>query len=173
MRGTYDAIPPDFNGRLLPEGLGPVRGDHRQLPAPGAGDGGRRAAKIINGPEAFTPDNEFLLGETDVDGFFVAAGFCAHGIAGAGGIGQVMAEWIVSGDPGMDLWHMDVRRFGRQYRSPSYTLKRTDLENYETYYDIVYPGRSARQGDRCGRRRRTTGTSGTGRRSARSPAGSG
>ena len=101
--------------------------------------------KIINGPEAFTPDNEFLLGETDVDGFFVAAGFCAHGIAGAGGIGQVMAEWIVSGDPGMDLWHMDVRRFGRQYRSPSYTLKRT-LENYETYYDIVYPGQEREAG---------------------------
>ncbi|MDQ1670837.1 MAG: hypothetical protein QOE40_2898, partial [Actinomycetota bacterium] len=74
-----------------------------------------------------------------VDGFFVAAGFCAHGIAGAGGIGKVMAEWIVSGDPGLDVWHMDVRRFGKQYRSPSYTLKRT-LETYETYYDIVYPG---------------------------------
>ena len=101
--------------------------------------------KIINGPEAFTPDNEFCLGETDVDGFFVAAGFCAHGIAGAGGIGKVMAEWIVSGDPGMDLWHMDVRRFGRQYRSPSYTLKRT-LETYETYYDIVYPGQEREAG---------------------------
>ena len=53
--------------------------------------------KVINGPEAFTPDNEFCLGETEVDGFFVAAGFCAHGIAGAGGIGKVMAEWIVDG----------------------------------------------------------------------------
>jgi 4-methylaminobutanoate oxidase (formaldehyde-forming) len=101
--------------------------------------------KVINGPEAFTPDNEFLLGETEVDGFFVAAGFCAHGIAGAGGIGKVMAEWIVSGDPGMDLWHMDVRRFGQQYRSPSYTLKRT-LETYETYYDIVYPGQEREAG---------------------------
>ena len=52
---------------------------------------------MINGPEAFTPDNEFCLGETEVAGFFVAAGFCAHGIAGAGGIGKMMAEWIVDG----------------------------------------------------------------------------
>lgn len=44
--------------------------------------------QLINGPEAFTPDGEFILGESDVAGFFVAAGFCAHGIAGAGGIGR-------------------------------------------------------------------------------------
>ena len=43
---------------------------------------------MINGPEGFTPDNEFVLGETDVHGLFVAAGFCAHGIAGAGGVGR-------------------------------------------------------------------------------------
>ena len=136
---SYDAIPPDFNGRLLPESWDRFEEitANSQIRVPAMADVGLR--KVINGPEAFTPDNEFLLGETDVDGFFVAAGFCAHGIAGAGGIGKVMAEWIVSGDPGMDVWHMDVGRFGRQYRSPSYTLKRT-LETYETYYDIVYPG---------------------------------
>ena len=44
--------------------------------------------RLINGPEAFTPDNEFCLGESEVRGFFVAAGFCAHGLAGAGGIGR-------------------------------------------------------------------------------------
>lgn len=96
-------------------------------------------ASMINGPEAFTPDNEFCLGETEVAGFFVAAGFCAHGIAGAGGIGGVMANWILDGDPGLDLWHMDVRRFGPHYRSPRYTLARV-RENYESYYDIRYPG---------------------------------
>ncbi|MCW2995978.1 MAG: FAD-dependent oxidoreductase, partial [Conexibacter sp.] len=82
--------------------------------------------------------NEFCLGESEVDGLFVAAGFCAHGLAGAGGIGKVMAEWIVAGEPQLDLWHMDIRRFGPQYRSPAYTLKRTK-EVYETYYDIHYP----------------------------------
>ena len=112
------------------------------------------SASMINGPEGFTPDNEFCLGETEVAGFFVAAGFCAHGIAGAGGIGDVMANWVLDGDPGIDLWHMDVRRFGRHYRSPRYTLART-RENYETYYDIRYPGAERRRVGRCGRRPRT------------------
>ncbi|HMC07419.1 MAG TPA: glycine cleavage T C-terminal barrel domain-containing protein, partial [Solirubrobacterales bacterium] len=89
-------------------------------------------------PEAFTPDNEFCLGETGVAGLFIAAGFCAHGLAGAGGIGKVMAEWIAEGEPSLDLWEMDVRRFGAQYRSPSYTHARVK-ETYETYYDIRYP----------------------------------
>ncbi len=47
-----------------------------------------KVTRLINGPEAFTPDNEFCLGETEVRGLFVAAGFCAHGLAGAGGIGS-------------------------------------------------------------------------------------
>jgi 4-methylaminobutanoate oxidase (formaldehyde-forming) len=142
---SYDAIPADFNGRLLPEVWERFEEitANSQVRVPAMADVGLR--KVINGPEAFTPDNEFLLGETEVDGFFVAAGFCAHGIAGAGGVGKVMAEWIVSGDPGMDLWHMDVRRFGRQYRSPSYTLVKT-LETYQTYYDIVYPGQEREAG---------------------------
>ena len=50
-----------------------------------------------------------------------------------------MAEWIATGEPSMDVAHMDVNRFGAQYRSPSFTLKRT-LENYQTYYDIRFPG---------------------------------
>ena len=82
-----------------------------------------KVTRMINGPEGFTPDNEFCLGETEVPGLFVAGGFCAHGLAGAGGVGKVMAEWIVGGEPSMDLWQMDVRRFGAQYRSPSYTLE--------------------------------------------------
>ena len=94
---------------------------------------------MINGPEAFTPDNEFCLGETEVGGFFVAAGFCAHGIAGAGGIGQVMAEWILDGDPGLDLWHMDVRRFGPAVPLAGYTLARI-VENYETLLRHPAPG---------------------------------
>ncbi len=98
-----------------------------------------KVTKLINGPEAFTPDNEFCLGESEVRGFFVAAGFCAHGLAGAGGIGKVMADWIMEGEPAMDVWEMDIRRFGPHFRSPSYTLKRTK-EVYETYYDIRYPG---------------------------------
>jgi 4-methylaminobutanoate oxidase (formaldehyde-forming) len=94
---------------------------------------------MINGPEAFTPDGEFILGESEVRGFFVAAGFCAHGIAGAGGIGKVMADWIVHGEPELDLWKMDIRRFGPQYRSRHHA-RELAYEVYSTYYDIHYPG---------------------------------
>ncbi|HEX9476938.1 MAG TPA: FAD-dependent oxidoreductase, partial [Candidatus Dormibacteraeota bacterium] len=95
--------------------------------------------RLVNGPEAFTPDGEFILGPTEVRGFWVAAGFCAHGLAGAGGMGRLVAEWIVDGKPGLDTWEMDSRRFGRHYISREYTLART-VEVYSTYYDVKYPG---------------------------------
>src|ERR1700733_10843946 len=104
-----------------------------------------KITRLINGPEAFTPDNEFCLGETDVRGLFVAAGFCAHGLAGAGGRGKVMAEGILTREPALDVWEMDIRRFGAQYRSPRYTLARAQ-EVYETYYDIRYPGHERQAG---------------------------
>ena len=136
--GDFEAIPPDFNGRLLEEEWDRfeeiTRNSERRVPAMSE----ITVTKLINGPEAFTPDNEFCLGESEVAGFFVCAGFCAHGLAGAGGIGKVVAEWIVDGEPSLDLWHMDIRRFGAAYRSPSYTHKRI-RETYETYYDIRYP----------------------------------
>jgi 4-methylaminobutanoate oxidase (formaldehyde-forming) len=136
---SYDAIPPGFNGRLLPENWPRFEElmHNAQVRVPAMAEIGIR--RVINGPEAFTPDNEFCLGETEVAGFFVAAGFCAHGIAGAGGIGKVLAEWIIGGEPSLDLWHMDISRFGPEYRSPGYTLKRT-VESYQTYYDVAYPG---------------------------------
>jgi glycine cleavage system aminomethyltransferase T/glycine/D-amino acid oxidase-like deaminating enzyme len=133
-----DGIPPDFNGKLLapdmPRFEPIMEGAIRRVPAMADA----RVSRIINGPEAFTPDNEFILGQSDVHGFWVAAGFCAHGIAGAGGIGRQMASWIVDGEPELDLWKMDIRRFGAAYRSRAYTLARS-IENYATYYDIHYP----------------------------------
>ncbi|RIJ78169.1 FAD-dependent oxidoreductase [Nakamurella silvestris] len=137
-RVGFDAVPSDFNGKLLPENWSRFEEitHNSQIRVPGMAEAGLR--RIINGPEAFTPDNEFCLGETEVDGLFVSAGFCAHGIAGAGGVGRLMADWILDGEPPMDVWHMDISRFGRQYRSPSFTLARV-LENYRTYYDIKYP----------------------------------
>jgi len=100
---------------------------------------------LINGPEAFTPDGEFILGESAVAGFWVAAGFCAHGIAGSGGMGKLMAEWIIDGQPSLDAWALDSRRFGPQYRSRHYTLIRTE-EIYATYYDVKYPGHERQAG---------------------------
>ena len=137
-REAFDAIPADFNGKLLPEEWDRFEeiAVNSQIRVPKMAEIGVK--NFINGPEAFTPDNEFCLGETEVGGFYVAAGFCAHGIAGAGGIGKVMAEWIVGNEPPMDLWHMDIRRFGSSYDSPAFTMDRVQ-ENYEQYYDIHYP----------------------------------
>ncbi len=135
---SLDGIPADFNGRLLapdmPRLAEIMEGAIRRVPA--VEDAGVR--RMINGPEAFTPDNEFILGESELRGFWVAAGFCAHGIAGAGGVGRQMASWIVDGEPELDLWRMDIRRFGAAYRSQRHTLART-TEVYATYYDIHYP----------------------------------
>jgi 4-methylaminobutanoate oxidase (formaldehyde-forming) len=140
-----DAIPPDFNGRLLEEDWPRFEeiatNSSRRVPAMDE----ITVTRLINGPEAFTPDNEFCLGESEVRGYFVAAGFCAHGLAGAGGLGRLMAEWILQGEPSTDVWEMDIRRFGPHFRSPSYTLGRTK-EVYETYYDIRYPGHERQAG---------------------------
>jgi glycine cleavage system T protein len=136
---SLDGIPADFNGKLLAEDwprFEPLLENAVQR-VPGLAD--MESVRLINGPEAFTPDNEFILGPTDVRGFWVAAGFCAHGLAGAGGMGQLVAEWILDGVPSLDVWEMDSRRFGTAYRSRAYTLART-VEVYSTYYDVRYPG---------------------------------
>ncbi len=141
-----DGVPADFNHKLLPpdwERFAPLlEGAVRRVPAVAAAE----IVRLINGPEAFTPDGEFILGEApELGGFFVACGFCAHGIAGAGGMGRIMADWIVEGDPGLDVWHMDLRRFGAQYRSRRLTLERTH-EVYRTYYDLRYPNQEREAG---------------------------
>jgi 4-methylaminobutanoate oxidase (formaldehyde-forming) len=135
---NIDNIPANFNNSLLAEDWDRFTdiAEASQKRVPKMAEVGIKS--FINGPEGFTPDNEFCLGETSVGGFFVAAGFCAHGIAGAGGIGKVVAEWVVAGEPTMDLWHMDIKRFGASYESPDFTLQRI-TENYEQYYDIHYP----------------------------------
>ena len=143
-----DGIPADFNHRLLApdwDRFAPLlNGAIHRVPDVAQAE----VIRLINGPEAFTPDGEFILGEApEVPGFFVACGFCAHGIAGAGGMGRVMAEWIVEGDPGLDLWHMDLRRFGPQYASRRLTLDRTH-EVYRTYYDLRYPNQEREEGRR-------------------------
>jgi 4-methylaminobutanoate oxidase (formaldehyde-forming) len=140
-----DGIAPDFNNRLLAEDwprFEPLSSNAiTRVPALEHGE----VVKLINGPEAFTPDNEFVLGESSVRGFYVAAGFCAHGIAGAGGMGRAMAEWIIDGEPSLDLWKMDLRRFGAPYRNRDYALART-IEVYSTYYDIHYPNEERQAG---------------------------
>ena len=142
---SLDGIPADFNGKLLAEDW--PRFEELMVNAlvrvPDLADA--EVIRLINGPEAFTPDGEFILGPSDVRGFWVAAGFCAHGLAGAGGMGRLVAEWIVEGVPSLDVWEMDSRRFGRHYSSREYTLART-VEIYSTYYDVKYPGHERQAG---------------------------
>ena len=95
--------------------------------------------EMINGPESFTPDGNFILGEApELRGFYVGAGFNAYGIAGGGGAGKALAEWIVGGEPPMDLWAVDIRRFGRPHRSIEWVRTRT-LELYGKHYTMAWP----------------------------------
>jgi 4-methylaminobutanoate oxidase (formaldehyde-forming) len=132
-------IPPGFEAKLLPEEWDRMEELFSNAITRVPAMENAEVKKFFNGPEAFTPDADFLLGETDVRGFWLAAGGCAHGLAGAGGVGKVMAEWIVDGRPEWDVWPLDHRRFGRQYRSQAYTLARS-YEALSEYYDIKYPG---------------------------------
>ena len=142
---SLDRIPADFNGKLLEEDWPRFEElmEFALQRVPSLGE--MEVIKLINGPEAFTPDGEFILGPSDVRGFWVAAGFCAHGLAGAGGMGRLVAEWVVDGTPSLDVWHMDSRRFGAAYGSRDYTVART-AEIYETYYDVKYPGHERQAG---------------------------
>ena len=135
---ALDGIPPDFNNKLLPpdwERFTPLMENAiKRVPVLERAE----VVMLLNGPEGFTPDSEYLLGPTAVPGFWIAAAFCAHGLAGAGGIGKAMAEWIIEGHPEWDLWRLDARRYGSNYASQNYTLART-IETYAKYYDIHYP----------------------------------
>jgi 4-methylaminobutanoate oxidase (formaldehyde-forming) len=134
-----DGIPRDFKFQLLPpdwERFTPLMENSiRRVPVVETAE----VKMLLNGPEGFTPDGEFLLGPTSVKGFWVACAFCAHGLAGAGGMGKVMAEWIVDGAPEWDMWRLDVRRFGPNYNNLEYARART-FETYTQYYDIHFPG---------------------------------
>jgi glycine/D-amino acid oxidase-like deaminating enzyme len=94
-------------------------------------------ARCLNGIESFTPDGEFILGEApEVGGFWTACGFCAHGVSGSGGVGRALAEWIVTGDPGLDLSRMELRRFGGQPMEPEELTRRVH-QIYHDYYSTL------------------------------------
>jgi 4-methylaminobutanoate oxidase (formaldehyde-forming) len=95
--------------------------------------------QMINGPESFTPDGNFILGEApELRNFFVGAGFNAYGIAAGGGAGKALAEWIAEGEPPMDLWPVDIRRFGRPHGCIDWVRART-LEAYGKHYTMAWP----------------------------------
>ncbi len=94
---------------------------------------------MINGPESFTPDGNFMLGETaEVRNLFVGAGFNAFGIAAGGGAGWALAEWVANGEQPLDLWVVDIRRYSELHRDADWSRDRT-LEAYGKHYTLAYP----------------------------------
>ncbi len=95
--------------------------------------------QLLNGPESFTPDGNFILGEApELSGLFIGAGFNAFGIASGGGAGMALAEWAATGQAPYDLWPVDIRRFGRAHTSTDFVRART-LEAYGKHYTIAWP----------------------------------
>ena len=113
------------------------------MPAGAGRRGRRRSSSSSTAPRASPRTTSSCSGRARCAGLFVAAGFCAHGIAGAGGVGRVMAEWILDGEPSFDTWKMDIRRFGAALPEPGPTPCARAVEVYSTYYDIHYPERGA------------------------------
>ncbi|NGN44126.1 FAD-dependent oxidoreductase [Mesorhizobium sp. CGMCC 1.15528] len=95
--------------------------------------------QMINGPESFTPDGNFILGiAPECSNMFVGAGFNAFGIASGGGAGWVLAQWAVDGEAPLDLWTVDIRRFSGLHRDRQWVSDRT-LEAYGKHYTIGFP----------------------------------
>ena len=94
---------------------------------------------LLNGPESFTPDGNFILGEApEIRNYFVAAGFNSAGIANAGGAGKLLAEWIAGGEAPMDLFEVDVRRFGAFAADANWLRERT-VETLGLHYAMRWP----------------------------------
>jgi 4-methylaminobutanoate oxidase (formaldehyde-forming) len=97
--------------------------------------------KFYNGPESFTPDNQFILGEApELRNFYVAAGFNSVGIASAGGAGRALAEWITAGEPSMDLSAVDIRRFAA-FNGNTQWLHDRVAEVLGLHYAVPWPNR--------------------------------
>ncbi|HEX9302369.1 MAG TPA: FAD-dependent oxidoreductase [Casimicrobiaceae bacterium] len=94
---------------------------------------------LLNGPESFTPDGNFILGEApELAGFFVCAGFNSAGIANAGGAGKLIAEWLAEGDAPLDLWDVDIRRFAPFHANRRHLADRT-VESLGLHYAMRWP----------------------------------
>ena len=139
-----DQLPHPFEFQLLEEDWEhfAILMDSALLRIPALNETGIR--KFYNGPESFTPDNQFILGEApEVAGFFVGAGFNSVGIASAGGAGRALAEWIVAGESTSDLTAVDVRRFAPFNGNVTWLHDRVS-EILGLHYEIPWPNREMR-----------------------------
>jgi 4-methylaminobutanoate oxidase (formaldehyde-forming) len=94
---------------------------------------------LLNGPESFTGDGNFILGEApSLAGYFVCAGFNSAGIANSGGAGKLVAQWIVDGEAPLDLWDVDIRRFAPFHSNRRHLADRT-VESLGLHYAMRWP----------------------------------
>jgi 4-methylaminobutanoate oxidase (formaldehyde-forming) len=136
---SVDGVPWDFTQQLLPsdwELFGEImEGAIRRVPALARAE----LAHLTNGPEGITPDSRPLLGPVPgVPGFWVAAGLSHTGFGAGGAIGEIVAEWLVEGEPPYDVSEMNVRRFGPVFEDRAYAAERA-RESYRYYYMLRYP----------------------------------
>ena len=134
-----DDVPWEFTQQLLPgewELFEPLlAGAIRRFPSVEKAE----IVQLVNGPDGFTPDGHYALGPVPGrPGLWVAAGMSINGIAGAGGVGRVMAEWILEGEPSIDVWELNVRRFGAHLADRGYVAEKA-REVYRYYYALQFP----------------------------------
>jgi len=134
-----DGVPWDFTQRLLPpdwrrfEPL--LEGAIRRCPVLEKAE----MIQLVNGPDGMTPDGHYALGPLPgIGGFWVAAGMNLNGIAGAGGVGRIVAEWIAGGEPSIDVFELNVRRFGRHLEDRAHAAEKAG-EVYRWYYRRRFP----------------------------------
>ncbi len=141
-----DRIPDDFSFQLLDPDwekyAEPLAAGRWRIPALE----NVKFAKFVNGPESFTPDNNFIMGEApELRNLFVAAGFNSAGIACAGGAGKYLAEWIIEGQPTLDLWSVDIRRFAPYANNLAFLRERV-TEVLGLHYRMAWPNREFETG---------------------------
>jgi 4-methylaminobutanoate oxidase (formaldehyde-forming) len=134
---SFDLLEPDWEKFSVPL----ANGRHR-IPALA----NCKFAKFVNGPESFTPDNNFIMGEApEMRHLFVAAGFNSVGIASAGGAGKYLAEWMLAGEPTLDLWSVDIRRFAPWANNRNFLRERV-TEVLGLHYQMAWPNREMESG---------------------------
>jgi sarcosine dehydrogenase len=136
---TLDDVPSDFEFQLFEDDWDHFEQHMTQALARVPALETTGIKKMINGPESFTPDGNFILGAApELANYYVGAGFNAFGIASGGGAGWVLAQWVASGEAPMDLWVVDIRRFSDLHKDRTWVNERT-LEAYGKHYTIGFP----------------------------------
>jgi len=138
---ALEDLPKDFSFDLLNpdwEHFGPIiQGAIKRIPSLETAE----VRTLLNGPESFTLDGQFMMGESpEVDGLFVLGGMNSTGIGLSGGVGGALAEWIIAGEPTMDLSDADIRRFAPEQNVLNALVERIP-EVLGRHYELVYPGR--------------------------------